>query len=88
MPVKLNREIQAVILAVQTYRRWRMYDTEVHGDLYGYGLHESVRDYYMTLPLPEGLQRNTACFEVVEMYPVGITMDTPMEELGNFTIQW
>lgn len=88
MTVKLTREIQAVILAVQAYKRWRLYDMEVHGDLYGDGWFESVRNYYMTLPLPEGLQKNTACFAAVEMYSVDITMDTPMEDLGNFTIQW
>lgn len=88
MTVKLNREIQAVILAVQEYKLWRLYDMEVHGDPYGDGWHESTRDYYMTLPLPEGLQKNTACFEAVEMYPVDITLNTPMEDLGNFTIQW
>ena len=88
MVIKLNREIQAVILAVQTYKRWWLYNAEVRGQILGAGWHNAVRDYYMTLPLPEGLQKNTACFAAVEMYPVGITMETPMEELGNFTIQW
>lgn len=88
MTIKLNQEIQAVMLAVQTYKKWRLYDMEVHGDLYGDGWYESVRDYYMTLPLPEGLQKNTACFEAVEMFPVYLTEDTPLKDLHNFTVQW
>lgn len=82
MKTPMTREIQAVILAVQTYRRFLTYDNEVHSfaksseRLFG-----QILTYFCSIPLPDGLKHCPACLEAILHYPIAETYDTPMEQL-------
>ena len=84
MTTPMTREIQAVILAVQTYRKFLNYDSEARcfqksdDRLFG-----ELQAYFCKLPLPSGMTHGVACFEAILRYPIEETLDTQMEELPD-----
>ena len=93
MKVPMNEQIQAVILAVQSYRTFLWNDTYVRNIDESFVdrctkvaavseiLLNQVKAYYDALDLPDGMKHNRACFEAVLSYPIDRTLYTEMADL-------
>lgn len=82
MKLSMTERIQAIIVAVQQYHEWYMADAMARGTT-GLDAFEKTMNYYSSIPLPEGLAHNRACFEAILRYPIEQTLNTQMEDLPH-----
>lgn len=91
MQVKMTEELQSLIIAVQSFRKWVYADSVVRGiDLLNNSSLEKAYDYFKELK-PERLGLNTTvpCFMAVMKYPIEDTVHTQMNELPDkFSFGW
>ena len=88
MKIKMDESLQVTILAVQTHYKALYYDRYVRANKFDnldmFACWQDTRDYFHSIPLPEGMAHSTACFEAIMRYPIKDTMDTEAEDLGKF----
>lgn len=91
MTIKMNEQIQSIIIATQAYKKWLYADdmarkTEryrgksIINDTYAYYA-ELVKSNH-ALPLSQN------CFEAVLTYPIEWTTNKEMKDLGKFTFDY
>lgn len=88
MKIKMDESLQVTILAVQTHYKALYYGRLMKAKRFDnfdmFAAWQDTRDYFLTIPLPEGMAHSTACFEAIMLYPIKDTMDTEAEDLGKF----
>lgn len=83
MKTSMNEKIQSIICAVHAYKKHLIsYYNFVLGEK-NYNWYDETKRFYNTLPLPEGMSDNIACFEAVLSYPIDETLNTEMDELPH-----
>ena len=83
MIVQMNERIQSVIIAVHSFQKWLYAESVLCGnaDRTSGERFNRVKQYFYSLPLPDGMKHNAACFEAVLSYPIEKTLSTEACEL-------
>lgn len=93
MKVQMTETLQSIIIAVQSYRRWRYADLfakEKLGALQSYQAEGETYNYFVSLePKRVGLDMTKSCLEAVLNYPIVETINTEAEDLPKmFSFGW
>lgn len=81
--VKLNEQIQLIILSVQAYKQFICYDMQINKQepIKTCDYWNKCRKYYNSLDLPNGMNKNNCHFNAVMNYPIEKTMDIELKDL-------
>lgn len=64
--MKMNGKILDVILAIKSYKLYLRYDSQIrHTSEDAKTIENKVRDYFKSLPLPDGVKHNHENFEKI-----------------------
>ena len=90
MTIKMNRQIQAIIIATQAYKKWICAHKQATGTWSAqWDWHADTYKYYIGILTNNcELRSSIACFESVLSYPIEQTISTEMDDLGKFTFSF
>ena len=91
--IQMTEALQSIIIAVQSYRRWRYADLFARGKLgalRSYQAEGETYNYFVSLePKRAGLDMTKNCFEAVLNYPTTETINTEADDLPKkFSFGW
>lgn len=85
MKAQMTKEILNLIYALHLHRRLMSVDSEIRNQHFAVLRdREKNRDYFKSLPLPEGMTHCEACYEAMYNYPVEKLLDLQENELKNY----
>lgn len=88
MKVKMNESIQLVILSTRAFFKAMYYDMLLKNGGYSgrrmRDVYDKTREYFNSIPLPDGMKHCDACFEEVMHYPIDKTVSVETEDLDKF----